>query len=100
MVEGAFKGCDSLIVDDLNYTDIDSRVAISCKTVRAHEETFVLHLHRTCITAVIISRVAIQSIERKLTGVSPIPSVDLSVCVPRKYTVAKRLIGSGCRLGW
>jgi len=60
----------------------------------------------------IISRVAIQSIERKRVLVqsaelSPIPSVGLSVCLSvcvsvgrtGGCTVVKRLIRSGCRLG-
>ena len=54
---------------------------------------------------VIISRVAIQSIERKrvflrVCRLSPL-SVCLSVCLcVREVYVSKRLIGSGCRLGW
>jgi len=36
-------------------------------------------------------------LKRKRTDLSTIPCVGLSVC--RVYTVAKRLIGSGCRLG-
>jgi len=34
------------------------------------------------------------------TGLSPRPFVCLSVCVSGKCIVAKRLIGSGCYLGW
>ena len=40
----------------------------------------------------------IASVSANGVELSPIPSVGLSVCLSRKCTVAKWLIGSGCRL--
>jgi len=49
--------------------------------------------------------VNIASISARVTDLSPSPSVGLCVGLSvgqsvRKYTVAKRLNGSGCHLGW
>ena len=52
----------------------------------------------------ISSSLTINVIERKRSWNKPVAypicrSVCLSVCLSGNYTVAKRLIGSGCRLG-
>ena len=64
---------------------------------------FVLVVVLLLLLVVVVSRVAHCSCNRTVVYAvcrSDVRLVCLSVCVSGKCTVAKRLIGSGCRLGW
>jgi len=56
-------------------------------------------LYKYCIisASLSISKASVRGIP---TDVSPRPSVCLCVCQSGKCTVAKRLNGSGCLMGW
>jgi len=56
-------------------------------------------LHMRTIFAVLLARRCL-SVSAHVTYLSPSLSVCVCVCLSGKCTVAKRLIGSGCRLWW
>jgi len=74
---------------------------------RCYSTTCIQHLHIDFLHSILVYGLLLVrhslSIECKRywnrpVAVSPIPSVGL--CLSGKCIVAKRLIGSGCRLGW
>jgi len=63
--------------------------------------SLLLLLATIIITSLSVTIVSIRAHGTKLSFITSVGrSVCLSVCLSEKSTVAKRLIGSGCRLGW